>query len=329
METFIKNYFNQIKIGKDERFEGFQVFPLFSDSDYGVEYLMMKEALDKGVLIVTEVSSSGDVNKLTAVNKSDLPILLLGGEELEGAKQNRILNTSILLPPNEETIIPVNCVESGRWAYKSKKFKESGNLAYRKMRKSSYEELYDSDNYEVRQHRTWDEVDDFSRRMSIDSSTSAMKDIYDAKSEEFSDYLSKITFHENQIGLIAVSSGRILGFDIIGRSDKFSIVFKKLLTSYIAEDMISEIKKKSFLKKEGIRGFFDKVVKTKEKRMDGVGLGYEYRYNSNDVVGSALSYKSEIIHSVFFGKDSKEDKKEDNYGNDRFSSYNVRRTYLD
>ncbi len=133
MEKFIKDYFNQIKIGDDEKFEGFQVFPLFSDIDYEVEYLMMREALDQGLLIIEEVSSSGDVNKLTATNKSDLPILLLGGEELEGAKQNRILNVSILLPPNKRSVIPVNCVEAGRWSYRKKDFKSSENFANFKL----------------------------------------------------------------------------------------------------------------------------------------------------------------------------------------------------
>jgi len=326
MEKFIKDYFNQIKIGDDEKVDSFQVFPLFSDIEYEVEYLMMKEALEQELLIIEEVSSSGDVNKLTATNKSDLPILLLGGEELEGAKQNRILNVSILLPPNEKTVIPVNCVEAGRWSYRSKDFKSSENVAYKRMREKSFEEQYEKRSYKIDQSMTWEQVDELEASFSIESPTSAMKDVYDAKSKEISDYMNKISLHDGQIGILAVSKGKILGFDIIGQAKGFENVFKKLLKSYIMEDMLSDEKKKEYLKEDEIRKFFDKVVEASERRIDGVGLGYDYKYNSDYVVGSVLSYKNEVIHSVFLSKS--ENGKSKNYDDEFFASIRERRRNL-
>ncbi len=324
MEKFITDYFNQIKIGEPESFDGFQVFPLFSEINYEIEYLMMREAMNKGVLKVEEVSSSGSVPNLSAINNSDLPILLLGGEELEGAKQNRILNLSILLPPNKKTVIPVSCVERGRWSYKSRDFKESGNVSFKRMRAKNIEELYMKESFEVSQSRVWEDVDNMMYEMKQHSPTDAMKDVYKAKEKEISDYYDKITIHEGQIGIFVASKGKIMGFDIIGRADKFGVVFDKLLKSYIMEDIGKKNEKYSEITKEDVREFFDKVVKSKEKRIEGVGLGYDYRYKGDKVVGSVLAYNDEIIHAVFFAKENEREKKKHNEFDEYFRTFGDR-----
>jgi len=63
----------------------------------GPEYLMLSEALQQGLLRVTEVSEGGAVPELKVTNEDGFPVLLIDGEELAGAKQNRVPNTSILI----------------------------------------------------------------------------------------------------------------------------------------------------------------------------------------------------------------------------------------
>jgi len=69
---------------------------------------------------ITEVSDEGQVPELKIVAKGDKAVLLVDGEELVGAKQNRVLNLTILVPAPSTTTIPVSCVESGRWAPRSR-----------------------------------------------------------------------------------------------------------------------------------------------------------------------------------------------------------------
>lgn len=59
---------------------------------------------------------------LTVVNHADSPVLLLDGEELVGALQDRVLNSTVLLPAHAWLMIPVNCVEEGRWGSRSPAF---------------------------------------------------------------------------------------------------------------------------------------------------------------------------------------------------------------
>lgn len=76
-----------------------------------MDYVLAQDALEDGTLTVKEISDSGKVNKLIVQNKGDKRVLLLDGEELIGAKQNRILNTTILIEANVTQKIPISCVE--------------------------------------------------------------------------------------------------------------------------------------------------------------------------------------------------------------------------
>ena len=80
------------------------------------------------------MSEAGSVPDLLVENKGDVRALLLEGEELVGAKRNRILNTSVLIAAHSKIKIPVSCVEQGRWRYRSRLFGSSGSHSSSKLR---------------------------------------------------------------------------------------------------------------------------------------------------------------------------------------------------
>ena len=134
MDSVIKNYLLNIELGKPRNFKNMGVIPLSTSINHDPEYITLKEALEKNQLTVKEVSHAGSVPELKVINKAEIPILLLDGEELVGAKQDRVLNTTILLKKKSETIIPVSCTEHGRWLYVSDEFTDSGTVMSPKIR---------------------------------------------------------------------------------------------------------------------------------------------------------------------------------------------------
>jgi len=54
-------------------------------------YLTLKEALEKRLLVIKEVSVEASMPELKVINNADVQVLLLDGEELACAKQNRVL----------------------------------------------------------------------------------------------------------------------------------------------------------------------------------------------------------------------------------------------
>ena len=99
------------------------VIPLRGNGQAPIDYVLGSDAIEAGTLTVTEIDEGGSVPELLVISTTDQMVLLLDGEELIGAKQNRILNTSILLPPRANKVkIPVSCVEQGRWRHVSPAF---------------------------------------------------------------------------------------------------------------------------------------------------------------------------------------------------------------
>ncbi|CAN5614491.1 hypothetical protein BH23ACI1_BH23ACI1_19370 [soil metagenome] len=65
-------------------------------------YAVLDQALALKAFEITEVSEHGSVPELRVVNWGAEPVLIVDGEELVGAKQNRVVNLSILVAGRSE-----------------------------------------------------------------------------------------------------------------------------------------------------------------------------------------------------------------------------------
>ena len=73
--------------------------PLLRPAASPADYLTLDVALAEGLVEVTEISEGGSVPTLKLRNRGERKVLLVDGEELVGARQNRVLNLSVLVPP--------------------------------------------------------------------------------------------------------------------------------------------------------------------------------------------------------------------------------------
>jgi hypothetical protein len=113
---------DQLELGSPITAANLTMYPLLLPDESAPGYLTLDEALAAGLASVTEVSESGSVPELLVKNGAAKPVLILDGEELVGAKQNRIVNLTILVAAEQSLHIPVSCVEAGRWARRSREF---------------------------------------------------------------------------------------------------------------------------------------------------------------------------------------------------------------
>ena len=306
MEKMIGDYVSSIELGDMQQYKNMAVFPLFTSLNHGPEYLTLKEALALGVLAITEISEGGSVPNLKAINKGDLPILLLDGEELAGAKQNRVLNTTILLKEFSETIIPVSCTEQGRWSYRSSEFADSDVIMAQKLRYKNIQSvaynLRDSHEFRGNQGEVWDHVAEMQNDAGVHSSTNAMKDVYESRQDDLDEYLRAFPHLPHQRGILVFINGKATGLDMVSLESACAILNPKLVKSYAIDahlEMRGKEKDYEISPDKALR-FLKKASGCKEERYESIGHGTDYRFQGETIVGSALVYRETVIHTAFF-----------------------------
>ena len=83
-------------------------------------------------LVVSELETP-TVPELQVHNPTAHDLLIPAGRILSGGRQTRVVNVSIVVPAGAKIVIPVSCVEAGRWSGRSG-FANSGRNASRRMR---------------------------------------------------------------------------------------------------------------------------------------------------------------------------------------------------
>ena len=96
--NLIPSCLSELQLGSPQSICNLTMTPLLSEKNFEADYWLLDHALENDLIEISEISESGSVPDLKVQNKSAQRILLLDGEELLGAKQNRILNVSVMVP---------------------------------------------------------------------------------------------------------------------------------------------------------------------------------------------------------------------------------------
>jgi len=150
------------------------------------------------------------------------------------------------------------------------------------------------------QGEVWDEVEEMAALAKVDSPTGAMKDVFERKMEDLDSYLKAFELIDYQRGLLVLIGGEVVGFDFISLESAYKALHPKLVKSYCLDALLQRKKKTEEPSVEKARAFLEEVKECSEKIYESVGYGWDYRYQSRTVVGSALAYEDKAIHLAFF-----------------------------
>ncbi len=287
--------------GQPREFRGLAIAPIF---DFGQEatldYLTLDEAFDQSGIEITETSDSGSVPELKLENKVDTPVLLLDGEELVGAKQNRVVNLTLLVPALATTVIPVSCVESGRWSYRSSNFERTDRTHFARGRAkkmaSVSRSMRQSGSRHSDQSEVWSEIDRKFSAMESESHTSAMADMYQDAAPTLEEYVSELNPEPHQVGAFYFLHGQLVGMDLFDKAGTYARLNSKLVKSYAIDALeVSPSDRQRASLSEALR-FLEVIEGGQWERYESVGIGEDHRLLSGHMASAVLAVDGQAIH---------------------------------
>jgi len=278
----------------------------WSAEDEQLRYVTLDEALAGDQVDITEVDRGGRVPELKVVNRGETMLFIMAGEELAGAKQNRVMNTSIMVKPKSEQNIPVSCVEAGRWAYRSPKFRSSGATSHRTLRMMMAKQM--SASYKLSgsprsdQGEVWAEIESKLQRMGSRSPSSELNQVYRDKKEKLDEIVEKIQAPEGCCGAVFVSGNRILGLDVFDKQSTLRKMWPKLLRGY-AVDALEDAASQADVSAARVQDWLSSLPRAKAERHKSPGLGDDVRLQADDTHGGALIVENSPVHVEVFCDD--------------------------
>jgi hypothetical protein len=283
------------QLGQPQVHGGITVTPLFPLRDPICAYVSLDEALGTG-LEISEVDEDGVVGELVVRNPLDLGVLLYDGEELVGAKQNRILNLSVLLAAGSTTRVPVSCVERGRWSSGQGRFRSAGHVAGPELRRRKAASLRtDALARGAAQTTVWSSVDEQLELRRVASPTAANADIFASRARETRDLAERCPLEPGQNGVLVAIAGQGWCIDAVSRPDVFAHIYPKLLAGY-AYDAVEPI---GFT--AGAETVLETLAAAVSQRGASVSLGEDIRIEGKGVIGSGLSVDGELVQLSAYG----------------------------
>lgn len=280
------------------------LFPLLGSTFTEEDLSLLEETLREGTLRIEEMNESGSVPELRVLNEGTLPVLILEGDELIGAKQNRVVNSSVLVAADSELILPVSCVERGRWSYRSRAFSSGAGSPHLTLRHLKSRSVHDSLKH-GRGHRSdqgavWREVDRKARLHEAASPTHALQDSRSHLSEKL-DAFEKLAeeLPEGTRGVAVALGERLMLLEVLAGPHSFARVSRKLLSGY-AFEAVGLGNREGTPDPSVVRDFIEAAAKARHDEHPAVGSGRDVRFDEDGISGYALVAQRGVLHAVAF-----------------------------
>ena len=294
----------EAKVGQPIHRNGISIFPLV----YGGKRPNGAAIADES-LQVSELDTGASVPELQVHNPGSTDLLIPAGRVLEGGRQTRTVNVSILVPAGATIIIPVSCVEAGRWSGGST-FRDSKRMASRSMRMSKGRSVKSNiENHGTKnsnQGEVWNAISEELTTRHLTSDSSLFLDAAGSieNDQELSDLVSNLLGTgpaEGQTGVVVAYGDKIAGLELFTNPDDLRASWVALVNSFVFDSPVQESDESSVIDVVAIEAFLADIANQEGTVAKGTGLGSEFHVANERYVAHALVDDSgSLLHAYAF-----------------------------
>jgi hypothetical protein len=305
------DFLSELRLGSPQTAGQLTMIPLSSEVPSRLRYLTLGEALAQKLVDVTEVGASGHVPEVQVTSRAADPVLFLDGDALVGARQNRVLNLTVLVAAHSTTVVPVSCVEAGRWSPSTPSFSAGDALHFARARAAKMADVSGSMRRtgakRSNQGGVWQDMAAYGAEFRVVTSSGAMQDIFESVRAPVENVVERLGIEPGQRGAAFVVDGELLGLDVLSSAAAFAHVFPKLVRSYAVEGQRRSgpaADKTPTAPAEPpaslVRDAIARMRKANWREYAGVGIGSDFRLTQPGLNAGALIHDVEVIHLAAF-----------------------------
>ena len=286
-------------IGKPKTRLGTTIYPIFLPDNSPKN---IKIATDD--LVVSELETAS-VPQIQVHNPTDSPLLIPAGKVLSGGRQTRTVNVSILVAPGSTIVIPVSCVEAGRW-HGEHRFEDSKRFASRRVRMEKQRSVARNvKNLRTKmsdQSAVWSSIDAEMASRHLSSDTRSFLYAEESMNDEKKRFTAvQELLNEGpeplQNGIAIAQGDEVVSVEMFASPDALKSSYEALIRSAIFDSPDKKVKSPS----EGaVQKFLDQILSAETTEATGVGLGTEYHIENDKFVAHALAYEGKFLHANAF-----------------------------
>jgi hypothetical protein len=290
--------FPELRIGSPTRCGVLEAFPLYAERtllpDRTFDYILSHEAQEAGICVVRELVEP-KVGEVLVENTGDRSVLFLEGEELVGAKQNRVVLSSILVGAGSQVALPVFCVERGRWDPSSEKFK-TGSHAPPTMR-CLFKGGSSLPRREGRQIEVWRFIMSKHLATKTFSPKGNMSDVFLEHPTVVQELRRDLQYPEGASGIAVAIDGRTVGIDLFDKPETLRKVWDRLVVLGFTLDYLDvcDTDRLADDEQKPVRLYMEALREATWQESSTVGSGTMYRA-TDKCLAAALVVEGKLLH---------------------------------
>jgi hypothetical protein len=296
----LRGLLKDLSIGQTTAWRRIRVTPLRLQTRADVEYLTLDDSTAETLITIEESSGAGSVPEIRVRNQAKCRVFIPEGSTLIGAKQNRVVNLSVMLAPESVTLIPVSCVERGRWQFSAPHFTPSyfADSPLRAMMcAGTTASLKSTGKVHIDQGHVWNHVDAMLGGAKAASPTRANHAIHDAWHQDLADYEAQLTMPESATGVAVEIDGILETVELFENPSTLRKLWPRLARSYT---LAALSRAPSLGKETDVKGLLERVLASPNESYQPVGIGTTIRLTHAEAVGGALICDGRLIHLSLF-----------------------------